>query len=90
MFPHGYYKIVINNNTGAVAGWMFPHNKPYGNLGNDLTKFRVPIQQIQQQAGVQFHFPQNAKELNPGQEWPVNYGDLTKAKRAKCGGNASE
>lgn len=88
--PHGFYKIVINNNTGAVAGWAFPHNKPYGNLGNDLTKFRVPVTQIMQQAGVNFAFPQNAKELNPGQEWPVNYGDLTKAKRAKCGANASE
>ena len=88
--PNGFYKIVINNNTGAVAGWAFPHVKPYGNLGNDLTKFRVPVSQIMQQAGVNFAFPQNAKELNPGQEWPVNYGDLTKAKRAKCGANASE
>lgn len=88
--PHGYYKIVINNQTGAVAGWSFPHNKPYGNLGNDLTKFRVAIAQIQQQAGVQFAFPKNAKELNPGQEWPVNYGELTKAKRAKCGASSAD
>ena len=83
--PHGYYKIVINNNTGAVAGWVFPHTKPYVNLGNDLTKFRAPIAQIQQQAGVQFKFPANATELQPGSEWPVNFGALTNAKRAKCG-----
>jgi len=83
--PHGFYKIVINNNTGAVAGWGFPHTKPYVNLGNDLTKFRMPISQIQTQAGVQFAFPANANELQPGQEWPVNYGALTNAKRAKCG-----
>ncbi len=88
--PNGFYKIVINNNTGAVAGWAFPHVKPYGNLGNNLTKFRISITEIQQRAGVQFRFPPNAKELNPGQEWPVNYGELTKAKRAKCGANASE
>ena len=69
--PHGYYKIVIDQQTGAVAGWAFPHNKPYGNLGNDLTKF-----------------PANAKEVNPGQEWPVDFGALTNAKRAKCGKNA--
>jgi endonuclease G len=85
--PNGYYKIVINQTTGEVAGWAFPHTKPYVNLGNDLTKFRLPIAQIQQQAGVQYKFPANAKELQPGAEWPVNYGDLTKAKRAKCGGN---
>ena len=86
--PHGYYKIVINNATGAVAGWRFPHTKPYVNLGNDLTKFRVSIAEIQKQAGVKYHFPAKAKELNPGEEWPVDYGALTKAKRAKCGANA--
>jgi len=83
--PHGYYKIVINNATGQVAGWAFPHTKPYVNLGNDLTKFRVPVAQIQQTAGVQFKFPANAQELAPGAEWPVNFGALTNAKRAKCG-----
>jgi endonuclease G len=86
--PHGYYKIVINNATGEVAGWSFPHTKPYVNLGNDLTKFRLPISQIQTMAGVQYKFPANAKELNPGAEWPVDYGALTNAKRAKCGKNA--
>ncbi len=83
--PHGYYKIVINNATGQIAGWAFPHTKPYVNLGNDLTKFRVPVAQIMQQAGVQYKFPANAKEVTPGQEWPVDYGALTNAKRAKCG-----
>lgn len=88
--PHGYYKIVINNTTGAVAGWQFPHTKPYVNLGNDLTKFRAPIAKIQEYAGVKFNYPQNAKELAPGQEWPVDYGALTKAKRAKCGANSTD
>jgi endonuclease G len=87
--PHGFYKIVINNQTNEVAGWIFPHNDPYPNLGNDLTKFRVGVAQIQGMAGVNFAFPQNAKELTPGQEWPVNFGALTNAKRAKCGSNAS-
>jgi endonuclease G, mitochondrial len=87
--PHGYYKIVINNITGEVAGWAFPHTKPYVNLGNDLTKFRQPIATIMQNAGVKYAFPANAKELAPGQEWPVDFGKLTNAKRAKCGANAS-
>ena len=88
--PHGYYKIVVNQNTNQVAGWLFPHNKPYGNLGTDLTKFRASIAQIQEYAGVKFAYPQNAKEVNPGQEWPVDFGQLTKAKRAKCGANSSD
>lgn len=87
--PHAFYKIVIDDNTGQVAGWMFPHTKPYPNLGNDLTKFRMPIAQIEQQAGVQFKMPGNAQELQPGKEWPVDFGALTNQKRKLCGANAS-
>lgn len=83
--PHGFYKIVINNVTKEVAGWGFPHVKPYGNLGNDLTKYRVPLNTIMQQSGVKFMLPAGAIELQPGKEWQVDYGALTKAKRAKCG-----
>ena len=87
--PHGFYKIVINNATKQTAGWAFPHVAPYPNLGNDLTKFRLPIAQIEQAGGVQFAFPQGAVELQPGKEWPVDFGALTNAKRQKCGANAS-
>jgi endonuclease G len=83
--PHGYYKIVINNQTKQIAGWVFPHTKPYANLGNDLTVFRKPIAEIEQVAGVDYKFPVGAVELQPGQEWPVNFGALTNAKRSKCG-----
>jgi endonuclease G len=83
--PHGFYKIVINNQTHEIAGWTFPHIAPYPNLGNDLTKFRLPVSQIQTMAGVQFAFPPAAQELNPGTEWAVDFGALTRAKRAKCG-----
>ena len=87
--PHAFYKIVINNQTNEIAGWMFPHTAPYPNLGNDLTKFRLPIAQIETTAGVKFAYPAGAKELNPGAEWAVDFGALTNAKRAKCGANAS-
>lgn len=90
LVPHAFYKIVINNQTKEVAGWMFPHVKPYPNLGNDLTKFRLPIAQIEQQGGVQYPMPAGAIELQPGKEWPVDFGALTKAKKARCGANASD
>jgi endonuclease G len=86
--PNGYYKIVINNQTNEIAGWAFPHMAPYPNLGNDLTKFRLPVTQIEAAAGVQFAFPKTAVELQPGTEWPVNFGKLTQAKRQKCGAAA--
>jgi endonuclease G len=87
--PHGFYKIVINNKTNEIAGWAFPHIAPYPNLGNDLTMFRKPIAEIEKIAGVDYKFPKGAKELQPGKEWPVDFGALTKAKRAKCGASAS-
>ena len=83
--PHGYYKIVVNNNTKQVAGWAFPHTAPYPNLGNDLRMFRKPIAQIEQEAGVKYALPSGAVEIQPGAEWPVDFGALTNAKRAKCG-----
>jgi endonuclease G len=87
--PHGFYKIVINNQTNEVAGWEFPHIAPYPNLGNDLTKFRVTVAQIMQTAGVNYAFPANAVELPPGKEWSVDFGALTQAKKNKCGPNAN-
>jgi hypothetical protein len=57
---------------------------PYPNLGNDLTVFRKPLAQIQQEAGVKYAFPAGFTEVQPGKEWPVDFGALTNAKRAKC------
>jgi len=54
-----------------------------------LTRFRLPIAQIETTAGVKYAFPAGAVELQPGKEWPVDFGKLTNAKRAKCGANAS-
>ena len=87
--PHAFYKIVIDDQTGYVAGWYFPHVAPYPNLGNDLTRFRRPIAAIEQEAGIRFGMPRNVQELPAGKEWQVNFGALTQAKRAKCGANAS-
>jgi hypothetical protein len=47
--------------------------------------FRKPIAQIEQEAGVKYALPVGAVEIQPGQEWPVDFGALTNAKRAKCG-----
>ena len=83
--PNAFYKIVINQKTNQVAGWLFPHA---GGQGNDLVRVRATVAQIQQLAGIKFAFPANAVEVQPGQEWPIDYGALTNAKRAKCGKNA--
>lgn len=88
--PHSFYKIVIDDVTHEVAAWEFPHVAPYPNLGNDLTKFRAPLAKIQQDSGVKFALPQAYTELAVGKEWPVDFGQLTAAKKQKCGANAKE
>ena len=90
VIPHGFYKIVINNQTKEVAGWGFPHTAPYPNLGNDLTKFRVTVATIMADAQVKYALPQGYIELAPGKEWSVDFGKLTQMKRQKCGANASD
>lgn len=79
--PHAFYKIAIDTTTNEVAGFIFPQQ---AGLGNDLTKVRAPIAQIQQLSGVTFAYPANATELPLDQLWPVDFGALTKAKQAKC------
>lgn len=82
--PNGYYKVVIDQQTGAVAGWYFPHTAPYSNLGTDLTKYRASIAAIQQASGDRIPLPSNAQEVPVGKEWTVDFGKLTLAKRALC------
>lgn len=79
--PNAFYKIVTNNQTGEVAGWLFPHSNT---LGRDLTKLRASVEQIETASGVRFSFPDNAVEIVPGKEWPVNFGKLTASKQAAC------
>lgn len=83
VIPHAFFKIVIDTTTNQVAGFLFNHE---GGQGNDLTKVRAPIAQIQQLSGVTFAYPSNATELPLDQLWPVDYGMLTKAKQAECKG----
>ena len=88
--PHSFAKVVIDNKTKEYAVWLFPHVEPYPNLGNDLTKFRSTLAAVEKETGVKFAVPAGAKELPVGKEWPVDFGKLTKAKRDKCGANASD
>ncbi|HET8688440.1 MAG TPA: DNA/RNA non-specific endonuclease [Methanosarcina sp.] len=89
VIPHALFKIVIDDSTNQYAAWLFPHVKPYPNLGTDLTKYRVTVAQIEQLSGIKFPLPQGATELAVGKEWPVDFGKLTKAKKATCGAHAT-
>jgi hypothetical protein len=49
----------------------------------------VPVSFVVKEAKIAFGVPPNGKEIQPGKEWPVDFGKLTKDKRAKCGSSAS-
>jgi endonuclease G len=79
--PHAFYKIVINNQTKEVAGWVFP-NSAIGD--NDIVTLRTSVSKITKLTSISFKLPTKSKEIDPGKEWPVNFGALTKASAAKC------
>jgi len=83
--PRMFYKIVTDTVTGEVMAFAFKHE---GGQGNDLVKVRASLDAIEKASGVAFSFPANAKEVPLTQIWPVDYGALTNAKRAKCKGAA--
>jgi hypothetical protein len=66
------------------------HCHAYHGLPPNPTSFsQVEIAQIEQEAGVKFAFPSGAREIQSGQEWPIDFAKLTQAKRQKCGTGAS-
>jgi endonuclease G len=83
--PRMFYKIVTDTVTGEVMAFAFEHR---GGQGNDLVAMRVSIDAVEKASGVAFAFPATAKEVPGGKIWPVDYGALTNAKRAKCKGAA--
>jgi endonuclease G len=86
--PHAFFKIVINDTTHQVAGWIFPNISSGGSTTN-IVPLRVPVAQIQQITGIQFSYPPNSVELSAGSEWPVDFGAFTKAKQKQCGAYSS-
>ena len=70
-----------------VAGWIFPQAE---NLGTDLSKLRVNIEQIEKETGLKFPLPEKSIELAKGKEWNVNFGALTQSKRKQCGEKSSD
>ena len=81
IIPHSFYKIIIDTTTNEIAGFLFPHT---GKLDNDLTKLRSPIANIEKLTRVKFKYPKKSKELPLTDNWPVDFGYLTKFKQEAC------
>jgi endonuclease G len=79
--PHAFYKILIDNKSREVLAFIFPHK---GGQGNDLDVVLSTVAEIERQTGIKFPLPQAAVLNKKTKDFPVDFGALTNAKRAKC------
>jgi endonuclease G len=79
--PHAFYKIAINTKTNEAAAWIFANT---ADRSMDLVRRRVPVSEVERQTGIKFGMPKEYREINPGEEWPVNFGALIRQKKSKC------
>ena len=79
--PRSMYKIVIDDATREVAGWLFTNDD--NNFPN-LDMARVSVARIEQLAGVRFMYPAGYKELAANAAWPADQTRYATVKRNKC------
>lgn len=82
--PHAFWKMAVDTSTGEVTAWWFPHVAPYPNLGTDLTRYRISLANLQQQAGVRIPLPAGVRDVPVGRELRPDFGALTADKRTTC------
>ena len=77
--PHGYYKIVINNQNGETLAFLFPHT---ANLPDDIAGVQSTVAEIEQYTSVVFPVPDNKTMRRP--IWNSNGRALLAARQAQC------
>jgi endonuclease G, mitochondrial len=81
--PYGFYKIVIDTNTGATLAFLFPHKE---NQGNDLTKVQTTVKDIEDNTGIIFPVPAGHNKSMQEPIWPVDFKSVAANKKAVCKG----
>lgn len=79
--PDAFYKIVIDNNTKDVLAFVFPHE---GFKDKELDDLLSTVATVEEKTGLKFPLPSGANLNKKITDFPVDFGDLTKAKREKC------
>jgi DNA/RNA endonuclease G (NUC1) len=85
--PYGFFKIVIDQNTGATLAFLFPHKE---NQGNDLTKVQTSVADIEDNTGIVFAIPagHDKKAIEP--IWPVDFKSVAQNKKQTCKGATAD
>ena len=81
--PYGFYKIVIDTQTGATLAFLFPHKE---NQGNDLTKVQTTVKDIEDNTGIIFPVPAGHNKSIVEPIWPVDFKSVAANKKAVCKG----
>ena len=80
--PDYVYKIVIDDVTGEVQAFLFPHRE---GQGTDLNVVLSTVARIEQLSGVVFPIPAGTnKDNKPAAVWPADLKAVADAKKAKC------
>ena len=80
--PDYVYKIVIDDVTGEVQAFLFPHRE---GQGTDLNVVLSTVARIEQLSGVVFPVPAGTnKDNKPAAVWPADLKAVADAKKAKC------
>ena len=80
--PDYLYKIIIDNTTGQVQAFLFPHRE---GQGTDLSVVLSTVAEIEKLSGTIFPLPPAAdKNAKPAAVWPADLKAVADAKKAQC------
>jgi endonuclease G len=83
--PYGFFKIVIDQQTGGTLAFLFPHKE---NQGNDLTVVQTTVADIEDNTGIVFSIPPGHNKQAKEPMWPVDFKAVAANKKQVCGKNA--
>ena len=81
--PYGFYKIIIDTQTGSTLAFLFPHTE---NQGNDLTKVQTSVKNIEDNTGIVFPIPAGHNKTIVEPIWPVDFKSVAVNKKQLCKG----
>lgn len=81
--PYGFFKIVIDEQTGDTLAFIFPHKE---NQGNDLTVVQTTVADIEDNTGIVFAIPPGHNKQVKEPIWPIDFKSVAQNKKQLCKG----
>jgi DNA/RNA endonuclease G (NUC1) len=85
--PYGFFKIVIDQQTGATLAFLFPHKE---NQGNDLTVVQTTVADVEDNTGIVFSIPPGHNKQVKEPMWPIDFKSVAQNKKQVCKGAAAD